>query len=184
MAFSLNSYPIVYRSKFDSSWTDEWLEKPHKTPAEEAALSEAERDALSSSRNHYDDMPLVNYTTQYGLGCFEGLKAFIFLNDANEPKRQASDIAHEIAHILLRHTPVNPFVPGGKREYSPTDELEAETLGPALLVSEAAALRAYRLIQTRQHSLFSLSNEWMVTEDVIRWRMNAVGANKRVKLAA
>lgn len=116
--------------------------------------------------------------------CFEGLKAFIFLNDANETKRQASDIAHEISHILLRHKPVNPFVPGGKREFSPEDELEAETLGPALLVSEAAALHAYRLIQTRQHSLFSLSNEWMITEDVIRWRMNAVGASKRIKLAA
>ncbi|PTE21249.1 zinc peptidase [Cereibacter changlensis JA139] len=116
--------------------------------------------------------------------CFEGLKAFIFLNDANDPKRQNSDIAHEIAHILLRHTPVNPFVPGGKREFSPEDELEAETLGPTLLVSEAAALRAYRLINASQHSLLSLSNEWMVTEDVIRWRMNAVGANKRARAAA
>ena len=79
---------------------------------------------------------------------------------------------------------VNPFVPGGKREYSPTDELEAETLGPALLVSEAAALRAYRLVQSHQHSILSLSNEWKVTEHVLRWRINAVGASKRVKLAA
>lgn len=84
----------------------------------------------------------------------------------------------------MRHRPVIPFVANGKREFSPEDELKAETLGPALLVSEAAALRAYRLIVNRQHSLLSLSNEWMVTEDVIRWRMSAVGANKRVKFAA
>jgi branched-chain amino acid aminotransferase len=76
MAFTLNSYPITYRARFAASgWTEEFLEKPHKTPAEEAALGDAEREALAASRNFYDDMPLVNYTTQYGLGCFEGLKA-------------------------------------------------------------------------------------------------------------
>jgi branched-chain amino acid aminotransferase len=78
MAFSLNSYPVTYRSWYQiqsKTWTEEWLEKPHKTPAEEAAMGEGERDTLIASRNFYDDMPLVNYTTQYGLGCFEGLKA-------------------------------------------------------------------------------------------------------------
>ncbi|GHV39832.1 hypothetical protein AGMMS49546_12590 [Spirochaetia bacterium] len=30
---------------------------------------------MRNSRNLYADMPLVNYTTQYGLGCFEGIKA-------------------------------------------------------------------------------------------------------------
>ncbi len=113
MAFSLNSYPIVYRSKFDSSWTDEWLEKPHKTPAEEAALSEAERDALSSSRNHYDDMPLVNYTTQYGLGCFEGLKALpqkdgglaIF-----RPDRNAARFHKSMVGLLMPGFPEEKFL--------------------------------------------------------------------------
>jgi branched-chain amino acid aminotransferase len=82
MAFALNSYPVTYRAKFSKAaeggqgaWTEEYLEKPHKTQAEEAAMSAAERSALENARNCYDDMPLVNYTTQYGLACFEGLKA-------------------------------------------------------------------------------------------------------------
>jgi branched-chain amino acid aminotransferase len=75
MAFSLNSYPIVYRAQFASDWTDEWIEKPHRTPAEETRLPDAEREALAASRNFYTDMPLVGYTSQYGLACFEGLKA-------------------------------------------------------------------------------------------------------------
>ena len=76
MAFSLNSYPVVYRGKFSKDkWKGEYLEKPHKTPKEEGALKGAQRDALIASRNQFDDMPLVNYTTQYGLSCFEGLKA-------------------------------------------------------------------------------------------------------------
>ncbi|MDR0475258.1 MAG: aminotransferase class IV [Treponema sp.] len=76
MAFSLNSYPVVYRAKYgNKNWTGEYFEKTHKGAAEEAALNAAEQDGLSVSRNFYPDMPLVNYTTQYGIGCFEGLKA-------------------------------------------------------------------------------------------------------------
>jgi branched-chain amino acid aminotransferase len=77
MAFSLALYPIVYRARYDgASWREEFIEQPHKTPAEEAALSESEREALNDRRNCFSDVPLVNYTTQYGMGCFEGLKAF------------------------------------------------------------------------------------------------------------
>ncbi|MDR1955952.1 MAG: branched-chain-amino-acid transaminase [Treponema sp.] len=76
MAFALHSYPVVYRAKFrQNEWKGEYLEKPHKTPAEEAALTQDEQEALADSRNRYEDMPLVSFTTQYGLSCFEGLKA-------------------------------------------------------------------------------------------------------------
>jgi branched-chain amino acid aminotransferase len=76
MAFALNTYPITYRAKFsDGKWSDEYLEKPHKTPKEEAAMNADDLAKLEDSRNHYEDMPLVNYTSQYGLACFEGLKA-------------------------------------------------------------------------------------------------------------
>jgi branched-chain amino acid aminotransferase len=76
MAFTLNSYPVTYRAKYSGGkWTGAYLEKPHKTPAEEAAMSSEDRERLENSRNCYDDMPLVNYTSQYGIACFEGLKA-------------------------------------------------------------------------------------------------------------
>jgi len=76
MAFALNSYPISYRAKFfDGRWSEEYLEKLHATPEEEAALKPEEREKIENLRNCYDDMPLVNYTSQYGLACFEGLKA-------------------------------------------------------------------------------------------------------------
>ncbi|MDR0323916.1 MAG: aminotransferase class IV [Treponema sp.] len=76
MAFTLNTYPITYRSKFlGGKWTSEYLEKPHKTPEEEAAMNEEDQSKLRNSRNCYDDMPLVSYSSQYGLSCFEGLKA-------------------------------------------------------------------------------------------------------------
>ncbi|MDR1803594.1 MAG: aminotransferase class IV [Treponema sp.] len=81
MAFALNSYPVVYRAKFKKDkWKGEYLEKPHKTPKEEAAMKGSERDALIASRNYFEDMPLVSYTSQYGFSCFEGLKPFPLKN--------------------------------------------------------------------------------------------------------
>ncbi len=67
--FSLQTDPWVYRAKYgdDGSWTEEYIEQPHLTPREEEALSDAERAKLLLRRNNFADLPLVNYTTQYGM---------------------------------------------------------------------------------------------------------------------
>ena len=98
--FSLEIDPWVYRAKFgeDGRWTEEYIEQPHRTTAEEKALGADERAALLLRRNNFSDLPLVNYTTQYGMGCFEGLKAFpqpdgslkLFRPDENGKRMEAS----------------------------------------------------------------------------------------------
>jgi branched-chain amino acid aminotransferase len=76
MAFGLNAYPVVYRSKYTgSAWTEEFLEKEALSAAEEAALSGVERERVYEKRNLYADMPLVGYSSQYALSVFEGVKA-------------------------------------------------------------------------------------------------------------
>lgn len=116
--------------------------------------------------------------------CYEGRKAFIVNNDVHHPKRQASNIAHELAHVLMGHPPAPPFDENGKRDFLPAIEAEAEWLGPALLVSDTSAMHAYRLIRAGEFTLSSLSDEWDITEDVIQMRMNLVGAAKRFRRAA
>lgn len=76
--FSLSLYPWVYVARYgeENGWHGDFREQEHLSPSEEEALPEAERGALLARRNSIPDLPLVNYTTQYGLGCFEGLKAF------------------------------------------------------------------------------------------------------------
>jgi branched-chain amino acid aminotransferase len=77
MAFTLSVYPSVYVAKYSEGiWNESYEDKPHKTPDEEAGLTSEELNSLLQSRNSFPELPLVNYTTQYGLGCFEGLKAF------------------------------------------------------------------------------------------------------------
>jgi branched-chain amino acid aminotransferase len=76
--FTLEINPWVYLAKYtpENTWVERYIEKEHLSPAEEERLPEAERAALLARRNSFPELPLVNYTTQYGLGCFEGLKAF------------------------------------------------------------------------------------------------------------
>ena len=75
-SFTLAIYPWVYNAKFDGMWHESFTEQQHLDPEAEAALADEEREQLYLARNRFDQLPLVNFTTQYGLACFEGLKAF------------------------------------------------------------------------------------------------------------
>ncbi len=76
--FTLSVNPWVYLAKYteEKTWEEKYIEKEHLTPQEEEKLSEDEKAELFKKRNVIDELPLVNYTTQYAMGCFEGLKAF------------------------------------------------------------------------------------------------------------
>ncbi len=74
--FTLSVYPWIYLAKYqkDNGWTEQYIEQPHKTPAEEAAMAPDEFTVLLRKRNTIEGLPVVNLTTQYGFGVFEGLK--------------------------------------------------------------------------------------------------------------
>jgi branched-chain amino acid aminotransferase len=114
--FSLEIDPWVYRAKFteDGRWTEEYIEQPHRSVAEEKAMDGAEKAGLLLRRNNFADLPLVNYTTQYGMGCFEGLKAFpqpdgtlkLFRPDENGRRMEAS-----MKGLLMPGFPAAMFTP-------------------------------------------------------------------------
>ena len=77
MAFTLSMHPWIYTSKFkDNLWEDKFIEQEHLSLEEENKLSDSKREELLIKRNNIPELPLVNYTTQYGMGCFEGIKAY------------------------------------------------------------------------------------------------------------
>lgn len=98
--FSLEMCPWAYRTQYqgDGRWKEEYIEQPHLTPREEQKLDGEAKAKLLRQRNGFPDMPLVNYTTQYGMGCFEGLKAFpqpdgslkLFRPEENAKRMEAS----------------------------------------------------------------------------------------------
>lgn len=114
MAFALNSYPVSFRAKFTGGkWSEEFLEKVHRTPEAEAAMSAEEREKIESARNCYDDMPLVNYTSQYGLACFEGLKALPQKNGGLaifRPDQNAARFYRSMEGLMMPPFPKDLFV--------------------------------------------------------------------------
>lgn len=106
---------------------------------------------------------------------YQGGSAIVH-NDGHGIKRQASNLAHELAHALLLHPAHSISGPDGARVYCPEIEEEANWLGPALLISEAAALHIFR----RKYPLDAASDMYRTSVEVIRMRLNVCGAYKRV----
>jgi branched-chain amino acid aminotransferase len=114
--FALAMHPWTYKAQYqdDGSWMEEFVEKPHRTPDEEAAMDAGDRVALVGSRNSFPELPLVNYTTQYGMGCFEGLKAYpqadgtlkVFRPNENGKRMQRS-----MEGLMMPAYPADLFVP-------------------------------------------------------------------------
>ncbi len=139
MAFKLSIYPWVHMAQYkNETWTDKFVEQEHLTAAEEAALDSEALEALLNRRNNFSNLPLVNYSTQYGLSCFEGLKAFpqpdgslkLFRADRNCARMNAS-----MKGLLM--PPISPeMLLGGIREvvkrnsnegFTPSSDSEWET---------------------------------------------------------
>jgi Zn-dependent peptidase ImmA (M78 family) len=107
---------------------------------------------------------------------YEGLSAFVIYSDQHSVPRQAANIAHELAHIVLRHPPKPPVNPDGTRDYRKELEDEASWLGPALLVSEEAAL----YVVEQRMSAATAADQYGVSQELLTMRINVTAARKRV----
>lgn len=106
---------------------------------------------------------------------FRGPQRLIVNNDAHALTRQAADVAHELAHGLLQHPPAPALDGAGCRDWDATIEEEANWLGPALLVSEPAALWVAR----RRLTLAEAARKYGVSKKLMRFRLNVTGAHRR-----
>lgn len=203
MGFSLAIYPWVYKAQLeeDGTWREEFEEKPHLTPEAEAALPEKELQTLLAKRNSFPDMPLVNYTTQYGMGCFEGLKAYpqpdgslkVFRPDQNGARMHRS-----MKGLMMPAFPEALFVPAVKEMVERNRKIGfAPQYDPAwknnhFLDGHAIYLRPFSysepaiglgiskyprviIIGTPVSSYFSASNSRAVTTNKIRATPNGTG---------
>jgi Zn-dependent peptidase ImmA (M78 family) len=107
---------------------------------------------------------------------FDGMERWIVYNDAHHKKRQAADISHELAHGLLLHPSKPPLDATGSRHYDRDREAEANWLGPALLVSDEAAVH----IVERKLTLLEASDLYGASVEVVRMRLGVSGASIRV----
>lgn len=111
---------------------------------------------------------------------FSGYRRLIVYNDAHHPRRQAADLAHEISHGLLGHPPAPILDEFGCRQFNRTHEEEANWLGPALLVSEEAAIH----IVEQRMTITAAVGIYGVSRDLITMRIGVTGAQRRVERRA
>lgn len=105
----------------DGAWSEIVEKLPHKSPDEEREMEPKELNTLLKQRNAGGTLPLVNYTSQYGFGCFEGLKAYpqkngslgIFRADAN-----ARRFYNSMEGLRMPPFPQDMFVDGVKQVVS------------------------------------------------------------------
>ena len=111
------------------------------------------------------------------LTVFFGHRRMIVHNDSHSEPRQNSNLAHELAHALLRHEPAAALDIGtGCRDWNDTKEQEAQWLAGELLVTSDMALAVVRGRLTRSQAM----NRFGVSEAMLTWRINKTGAAKRV----
>lgn len=96
--------------------------------------------------------PAVQQLSQIDPGAFsaatlqlENQKRIILHNDGADPRRQQSNIAHEISHMLLGHPFTYPIDASGCRNVDRDLEDEANWLGPTILISDEAAWYIVRI---------------------------------------
>jgi len=108
----------------------------------------------------------------------------IVLNSAQSKRRQSSTLMHELAHSILDHTPASVQIsPAGLvllSDYSDEQEEEADWLGGALLLPQAALLH-YR---SAGEPVGNIASRFGVSDDLCHWRCRMTGVEKRLAFRA
>lgn len=110
---------------------------------------------------------------------FCGAARTIVHNDGHAATRQNSNLAHELAHGLLLHPPTPALDDRGCRNWNQDIEDEAGWLGGILLITEEMTIAIAR----GQPGAEEAARRLGVSRQMIRFRMNATGAEARVRRA-
>lgn len=115
------------------------------------------------------------------VACTAGDRRIVIFNPAHSFARRSSDIAHELAHILLDHEPGKMVISQGgemvMRNFDQTREEEADWLGWSLLLPREALVHAARLGRTREQ----IAREFRVSRQLVEYRMRMTGVDRQFR---
>lgn len=103
----------------------------------------------------------------------------IVLNPSHSRERRASDMAHELSHIILQHKPaqiyIDPSIEISMRSFDKVQEDEAAWLSGCLLLPRPVLLHVFR------HGLSDdeVSRAYAVSQQMLRYRRRVSGTNKQ-----
>lgn len=107
----------------------------------------------------------------------EGRKIIVF-SPLRSVGRRNSDIAHELAHVMLKHDLAEIRELNGMpfRTCRPEEEEEATAFGGTLLLPRPLLLSAAR----RRASVEQMATDFVVTPEMARFRFNSTGVAKQL----
>ena len=103
----------------------------------------------------------------------------IIYNPSHSLGRRASDIMHELSHLILEHSPgqfiVSPNNPFALRSYDVEQENEAAWLSGSLLLPREALvyIKKHRMSNREVCEIYGVSNQ------LLSYRMDITGVNKQ-----
>jgi Zn-dependent peptidase ImmA (M78 family) len=104
-------------------------------------------------------------------------KKVIILNSAHTGGRPASDLMHEVAHIIIGHKPSHIHVTEDKllivSTYNKEQEEEAEWMAGCLLLPRQALVH----LKSRSISNITIQERYGVSGQMLGYRLNVTGVN-------
>jgi Zn-dependent peptidase ImmA (M78 family) len=105
----------------------------------------------------------------------------IIHNGNHSPARQQSNIMHELAHVICKHEQPSPFnhlsLPLSMRDYNAKQELEANTLGPTLLLPRPALIWALK----GKMSIAEIASHYTASEEMVKFRIKMTGVMRQIQ---
>jgi Zn-dependent peptidase ImmA (M78 family) len=108
-------------------------------------------------------------------------RIIVVYNDRKSTGRQASDITHELAHVVLSHEPatviLSESIDLSMRSFDQKQEDEANCLGWALLLPRDALLEARR----NRLPTSGIASTYGVTETLVQYRLRMTGIDVQLR---
>ncbi len=108
-------------------------------------------------------------------------RVIVVYNDRKSQGRQASDIAHELAHVILNHDPATIILSESidltMRTFDQKQEDEANCLAWALLLPREALFDARK----NRRPLESIAAAFGVTETLVQYRLRTTGIDVQLQ---
>jgi len=111
----------------------------------------------------------------------QGERSLLIYNPTHSKGRQASDIMHELAHVILDHKPATMIMSHdgsmAMRSYNQKQEDEANWLAWCLLLPREALVRCKR----GGDSVEEIAEEYGVSETLVRFRLRITGVESQLR---
>lgn len=106
----------------------------------------------------------------------------VIYNPTHSNGRQASDITHELAHLILDHQPATIILSAdldnvGMRSFNRKQEDEANCLAWSVLLPREGLIRARR----KRRTIEEIAVQYCVTKTLVTYRVNTCGVDKQFK---